>query len=92
MFAKEVSDSKESDAEKKCDTKKKKGKKKSKSSGKERATDRPDWAKGEKPKPGESGMDFAKRLLDNKYGKDSYKKGPGSEFNKLKKFGDRFNK
>ena len=43
-------------------------------SGKEKANDRPSWAKGERPEPGESGKDFAKRVLDRRYGKDGYKK------------------
>ena len=63
--------------------------KKSKESGKEKANDVPSWAKGERPKPGESGKDFAKRLCDKKFGKGNYKKGPGSDYNKLKKWGDR---
>jgi hypothetical protein len=29
------------------------------------------------------------RLLDEKYGKGQYPTGPGSEFNKIKKWGDR---
>lgn len=41
--------------------------KKSKESGKEKANDVPSWAKGERPKPGESGKDFAKRLCDKKF-------------------------
>jgi RHS repeat-associated protein len=63
--------------------------KESKGSGKERATDIPSWAQGEKPLPGESGKDFAERLLDKKYGKGNYPKGPGSEFSKLKKYAER---
>ena len=63
--------------------------KKSKSSGKEKSSDVPSWAKGEKPKEGESGNDFAKRLMDKKYGKGNYRTGPGSEYNKLRKYGDR---
>ena len=58
-------------------------------SGKEKANDRPSWAKGERPEPGESGKDFAKRVLDRRYGKNGYKKGPNSEYNQLKKWGDR---
>jgi len=65
------------------------GGKKSKKSGKERATDIPSWAQGQKPLANESGNNFAKRLLDEKYGTDNYPKGPGSEFSKLKKYGDR---
>ena len=66
--------------------------KKAKSSNKERATDIPSWAKGEKPKSGESGKDYAKRLCDKKYGKGNYRTGPGSDYNKLKKYGDRSGK
>jgi hypothetical protein len=58
-------------------------------SAKEAAKDVPSWAKGNRPKVGESGKDFAKRLLDEKYGPGNYPKGPGSEFNKVKKWGDR---
>ena len=31
----------------------------------------------------------AKRLLNDKYGAGNYPTGPGSEFNKIKKWGDR---
>jgi RHS repeat-associated protein len=58
-------------------------------SGKEGAKDVPDWAKGNKPQVGEDGKTFAKRLLDEKYGPGEYQKGPGSEFNKIQKWGDR---
>lgn len=58
-------------------------------SGKEGAKDVPSWAKGERPTVNESGKDFAKRLLDKKYGEENYDKGPGSEFNKIQKWGDR---
>lgn len=57
--------------------------------GKEAATDVPSWAKGQKPYVGESGKEFARRLMDEKYGPGNYPKGPGSEFNKLHKWGDR---
>jgi RHS repeat-associated protein len=60
-----------------------------KKSGKEKANDVPSWAEGEKPLPGESGKEFAKRLLDKKYGKGNYPTGPGTEYNKIKKGGDR---
>ncbi|MDO4302264.1 MAG: RHS repeat-associated core domain-containing protein, partial [Clostridia bacterium] len=63
--------------------------KKSKSSDKDKANDIPSWAEGKKPKEGESGKDFAKRLMDGKYGEGNYKTGPGSEYNQLKKYGDR---
>ena len=63
--------------------------KKSKTSGKEKASDIPSWAKGKKPLQGEKGKDFARRLCDDKYGQDNYDKGPGSEYNKLRKYGDK---
>jgi len=62
---------------------------KSGSKGKLGATDTPSWAEGQFPNVGESGNDFASRLMDEKYGKKKYDKGPGSEFSKLKKYGDR---
>lgn len=65
------------------------GAKKSKKSAKEAASDIPTWAKGKKPSAGESGNDFAKRLMDEKYGEGNYKTGPGSEYSKLKKYRDR---
>jgi len=58
-------------------------------SGKEAGTDVPSWAQGQRPRNIESGKEFAKRLLDAKYGRGKYPKGPGSEFNKIKKWGDR---
>lgn len=57
--------------------------------GKEGATDIPSWAEGEKPRPGENGKDFARRLCDEKYGPGKYGMGPSSEYNKLKKYADR---
>ena len=54
-------------------------------SGKEKANDVPDWVKGEKPYKNENGKDFAKRLLEKRFGKDAkYKTGPGSDYNKIK--------
>jgi hypothetical protein len=58
-------------------------------SGKEAARDVPSWAKGQRPLVGEPGKKFAERLLDAKYGRGNYPKGPGSEFNKIQKWGDR---
>ena len=58
-------------------------------SGKEKATDVPSWAKGNKPYVDESGKDFAKRLCDERYGPGNYETGPTSDFNKIKKWGDR---
>jgi hypothetical protein len=71
------------------DNGKKKKKKQTKQTGKEGATDIPSWAKGQKPRTGESGKDFAKRLLDEKYGSGQYDTGPRSEYNRIKKYGDR---
>lgn len=51
--------------------------------------DVPSWAKVEKPYKSESGNDFAKRLLNEKYGPENYKKGSSSDFNKIRKWGDR---
>jgi hypothetical protein len=58
-------------------------------SGKEAAKDIPSWAVAECPCVGESGKQFAARLLDAMYGKQNYPTGPGSEYNKIKKWGDR---
>ncbi len=58
-------------------------------SGKEAADDVPEFARSQAPRVGESGKDFAKRLMDAKEGPGNYPTGPGSEFNKIKKFGDR---
>ena len=63
-----------------------------KQSGKDKASDVPSWAAGQKPRPGESGKDFADRLLGDKYGEGNYPKGPRSEHNKIKKHGDRCGK
>jgi len=61
-----------------------------KKSGKHKANDIPSWAAGQKPRPGESGKDFAKRLLDQQYGEGNWSNtGPGSEYSKLRKNGDR---
>jgi hypothetical protein len=58
-------------------------------SDKDAAKDVPSWAKGQRPLTTENGREFAKRLLDEKYGKGNYPTGPGSEFNKIQKWGDR---
>jgi hypothetical protein len=58
-------------------------------SGKEGAKDVPSWAKGKRPYKHESGKEFAKRLLDEKYGSGNYDIGVNSPFNKIKKWGDR---
>ena len=46
------------------------------------------WAKGERPYVGESGKEFAKRIMDARYGKGNYDKGADTEFSKLQKYGD----
>lgn len=61
-------------------------------SGKEAADDLPSWAEGTKPCPGKSSEQQTKDMLDNKYGPGNWNKGPGSEYNKIKKFLDRYNK
>lgn len=54
------------------------------------AKDVPSWAKGNKPMQGESGRDFAKRLLDKQFGEGNWSdRGPTSDFNRIKKWGDR---
>jgi RHS repeat-associated protein len=59
-------------------------------SGKEGAKNVPSWARGYRPKVGESGAKFADRILKDRYGKDfKYKTGPNTEFNQIKKWGDR---
>lgn len=58
-------------------------------SGKEGAKDIPSWAEGKRPRVGESGRAFAKRVLDERYGKGPHDESPGSEFSKIKKFCDR---
>jgi RHS repeat-associated protein len=56
----------------------------------EAAKDVPIWAKGERPLSTETGNDFARRLMDNKYGPGKWKgTGPTSEFSKIRKWGDR---
>jgi hypothetical protein len=46
----------------------------------------PSWAEGERPLPGESAKDFARRLSDAHHGAKPYPTGPGSEFSKIKKW------
>ncbi|MFE9327055.1 hypothetical protein ACIHDR_36095 [Nocardia sp. NPDC052278] len=59
-------------------------------SGKEKASDAPSWAKGKAPYVGESGKAYARRLMDEHYGPGNWEgTGPNSEFNKIKKYGDR---
>ena len=49
----------------------------------------PSWAQKFRPKNGEKATEFAKRLCDWKYGKGKYDKGPGSDFNQIKKWANR---
>lgn len=66
-------------------------KKASKKSKKERATEIPSWAQGSEPRKGESGKQYAKRKMDEHYGKNGWRrKGKqASEYSQLKKWGDR---
>lgn len=57
-------------------------------SGKEGAKEIPSWARGSRPYIGENGRDFAKRLMDEKYGRDNWKPSD-REYRQLQKFGDR---
>jgi hypothetical protein len=57
--------------------------------GKEGATNIPTWARGERPRGNEDGKAFAKRLCDERFGPGKYDTGTRSDFNQLKKYGDR---
>ena len=60
-------------------------------SGREAKDDIPEWARqlGARPGQDEDGKTAAKRYMDKKYGPGNWsKKGPKSEFNRLKKFFD----
>ena len=43
----------------------------------------------DRPRPGQSGKDFAKEQCDRRYGPDNYNKGLGSEYNRIKKWVDK---
>lgn len=62
----------------------------SKESAKSRATDAPSWLAGgmsaKPPNKNEKAQDYAKRLLDEKYGKGNWKKGADSEYSKIVKY------
>ena len=60
--------------------------KKSKQSDKARSTDKPSWVNKGMVDNGLSADENARRLLNNKYGKGNWNPGPGSEFNKIKKW------
>ena len=68
-----------------------KKKKQSKMSEKEKSSDTPSWADGHNPKAGENGNAYAKREMDQRYGKGKWKrKGrQGHEYSELKKWADR---
>ena len=68
-----------------------KGKKQTKPDDKTRATDKPSWAAGQEPEDEENGKQYAKRMMDEKYGKGNWtRKGKqGEEYSQLKKYGDR---
>ena len=58
-------------------------------SGKEAAKDAPSWARGQRPYVGENGRDFAKRLMDEKYGRGKWEQNHQDEFDKITKYGNR---
>ena len=68
-----------------------KGKKQTKPDGKARSTNKPSWAAGEEPEDGENGKEYAKRMMDEKYGKGNWPKTEqqNREYSQLKKYGDR---
>ena len=60
--------------------------------GKAQSKDAPSWAKTDpdsQPLAGENGENWATRILDKKYGRGKWDKGPGSEYQQIKKFRDR---
>jgi hypothetical protein len=63
-------------------------KRKPRQSGKEAATEIPDWAKqmGAKPYADETPDDGAARIMNQKYGEGNWRRGPSTEFSKIKKF------
>jgi hypothetical protein len=61
----------------------------SKQSGKERGSDIPSWAKGSKMNPGETPAQAADQVMRQRYPDGNYPTGPGSEYNKIKKFFER---
>jgi hypothetical protein len=57
-------------------------------SGKKAAKDAPSWARGRRPYVGEKGRDFAKRLMDERYGRGNWTRR-SDEYRKIQKYGDR---
>lgn len=66
-----------------------KGKKQSKKSQKERSTKYPSWQDNKPPKKGEDRETYLRRILDERYGKGKWDKGPTSDYNQIKKSIDR---
>ena len=60
--------------------------KESKKSGKEYASDRPSWANRNSVDTNISAQENASKMLNEKYGAGNWKKGPGTEFNKIVKW------
>ena len=58
-------------------------------SGKEGTKDIPSWARGKYPYVGETGRQFARRLMDQQYGRGNWESNRKDQFNQLKKCGDR---
>lgn len=63
-------------------------------SGKEGATNIPDWARGFPRFRGEEPGQFAERLMNDRYGRGNWgqtreQRGPGSKYQRIKKFGQR---
>ena len=56
-----------------------------KKTGKEKASDYPSWVKQYNRDPDEGCKDFAKSVLDQKYGAGNWNSGPGSEYSKIVK-------
>ena len=59
---------------------------------KEKADNAPSWALGERPYVGENGKEFARRVMDKYFGEgnwDPKDNGPTSDYNRIKKWGDR---
>jgi hypothetical protein len=62
---------------------------KSGQTGGEAKDDIPGWIKGDRyrnPRVGENGNTYAERLMNHKFGKGNWKEGPGTDYNKIKKW------
>ena len=57
-----------------------------KKSGKEKASDAPSWAKSQRPSPNQKCQDFAKQILNAKYGEGNWNTGAATEYNKIVKW------